>query len=309
MQPGADRRPPHHQQATSVAPGPYSEHIQGYAQQLQMLQAEEQAAQQHLAHIQQHAAQVTLKHATLSRNVQILRAEHAKLLHSIKQCQAQADAIAKAYQEACEKHAALKAQLISDGGEDAVHRLWGKARRPLQVQANAAELALQASNQKAAEIQHTQGRLAALATVIQQAEVAQEQLDGEAHQAVSAKAPALHALQHTQQRLAETDAALRSYLQQHQMTCSQPAAATSTASPPAAGQHNNTTQDRYKGVSWTNDLTKWHAEVRVNGIDRHLGFFEDEFEAAQAYDEAVVATLGTFKGTNFLDPDNDLTEH
>ncbi len=44
---------------------------------------------------------------------------------------------------------------------------------------------------------------------------------------------------------------------------------------------------RYKGVSLRKDRHKWEASIWVQGKRRHLGSFSSEWEAAQAYNNAV----------------------
>lgn len=39
----------------------------------------------------------------------------------------------------------------------------------------------------------------------------------------------------------------------------------------------------YVGVSWTKRNKKWQAQIYVNGKIKHLGYFIDELEAAQSY--------------------------
>lgn len=41
---------------------------------------------------------------------------------------------------------------------------------------------------------------------------------------------------------------------------------------------------KYKGVSWSNKKNKWQAEITENGKKKHLGYFNDQLEAAEAYD-------------------------
>ena len=54
-------------------------------------------------------------------------------------------------------------------------------------------------------------------------------------------------------------------------------------------QRENTNQkhikssSKYTGVSWDKKGKKWRSYILINGRKKHLGFFTDEKEAAQAY--------------------------
>jgi hypothetical protein len=55
----------------------------------------------------------------------------------------------------------------------------------------------------------------------------------------------------------------------------------------------------YRGVSWNKRDNKWAAYIRSNGKNRSLGYFEDEEEAARAYDRAARAQHGEKALLNF----------
>lgn len=43
------------------------------------------------------------------------------------------------------------------------------------------------------------------------------------------------------------------------------------------------TTSRYKGVTWHKRLSKWQAQIKVDGKNHYLGVFRSEFCAAEAY--------------------------
>ena len=40
---------------------------------------------------------------------------------------------------------------------------------------------------------------------------------------------------------------------------------------------------KYKGVSWSKVISKWRAQIKINGKTKHLGLFDNEEEAYLAY--------------------------
>lgn len=55
----------------------------------------------------------------------------------------------------------------------------------------------------------------------------------------------------------------------------------------------------YKGVHWAKNLSKWAARISVNGKRVVLGYFDDKFLAAMAYDAAAIVNYGEFAQLNF----------
>lgn len=62
-------------------------------------------------------------------------------------------------------------------------------------------------------------------------------------------------------------------------------------------QANNTSG--YKGVSWHKPTGRWQAVIKLNGILRHLGRFDDPEDAARTYDAAAIRLHGEFARLNF----------
>lgn len=53
---------------------------------------------------------------------------------------------------------------------------------------------------------------------------------------------------------------------------------------------------KYLGVSKSGN--KWHAQIEVNGMAKHLGFFSVEEDAAIAYNQAALLNFGAFANLN-----------
>ena len=56
---------------------------------------------------------------------------------------------------------------------------------------------------------------------------------------------------------------------------------------------------RYKGVYYDKSRKKWFAAICFEGRLRRLGWFDDEVEAARAYDRGAVELFGAFARLNF----------
>lgn len=54
----------------------------------------------------------------------------------------------------------------------------------------------------------------------------------------------------------------------------------------------------YKGVSWDKDRNKWIAQIKVDRKGIHLGRFDSEIQAAEAYDNAAINYYGEYARLN-----------
>jgi len=64
-------------------------------------------------------------------------------------------------------------------------------------------------------------------------------------------------------------------------------------------KHRINCSSEYKGVFWDGKMKKWRASIRVNGKANHLGFFDIETDAAEAYRASSTKHFGEFAKTNF----------
>lgn len=55
---------------------------------------------------------------------------------------------------------------------------------------------------------------------------------------------------------------------------------------------------KFKGVCWDKSRGKWLAIIGLNGKQKNLGRFKQEFDAAKAYDNAAEVMHGKFAATN-----------
>lgn len=66
------------------------------------------------------------------------------------------------------------------------------------------------------------------------------------------------------------------------------------------GQLSRVHKGRYRGVSKVGDRPGWKSQIKINGINKHLGRFASAREAAVAYDAAATAAWGNLAPLNFL---------
>lgn len=57
--------------------------------------------------------------------------------------------------------------------------------------------------------------------------------------------------------------------------------------------------NKYKGIVWHSSTNKWQARIKVNGHKISLGYYDDELDAAMAYDEGALMYHEEFAHTNF----------
>lgn len=69
------------------------------------------------------------------------------------------------------------------------------------------------------------------------------------------------------------------------------------------------TTSTYRGVCFSKLNKKWIAYIRVNRHLIFLGFFSEEIEAAQAYDDAAIYQFGEFANPNFGISTRDLSSY
>lgn len=66
---------------------------------------------------------------------------------------------------------------------------------------------------------------------------------------------------------------------------------------------NVSKSSKYRGVSLKKELNKWQATIGYRRKHIHLGYFDNEEEAAKVYDEAAEKLYGEFAVLNFSHPD------
>ncbi|MBN1804000.1 MAG: hypothetical protein JW837_01995 [Sedimentisphaerales bacterium] len=56
---------------------------------------------------------------------------------------------------------------------------------------------------------------------------------------------------------------------------------------------------KYIGVTWQKSINKWQAQIRAKGAHRVIGYFDNETDAAHAYDQAARKFHKEFAVLNF----------
>lgn len=57
---------------------------------------------------------------------------------------------------------------------------------------------------------------------------------------------------------------------------------------------NKQGSSKYKGVYFYKPLNKWNAQIEINSKKIHLGYYQNEVEAAKAYNLAALLYHGEF---------------
>ena len=72
----------------------------------------------------------------------------------------------------------------------------------------------------------------------------------------------------------------------------------------ASGQNNQNQRktrgtSKYKGVSWHKNIKQWRVSIQDDYKTINLGYFDNEEDAARAYDQKAKELFGEFANTNF----------
>jgi hypothetical protein len=63
---------------------------------------------------------------------------------------------------------------------------------------------------------------------------------------------------------------------------------------------NGGNTSKYKGVSWSKQLSKWVVHICKDRKVKHVGYFDSESEAALAYNECAKLAFGEFARLNII---------
>lgn len=73
-------------------------------------------------------------------------------------------------------------------------------------------------------------------------------------------------------------------------------------------KQNKITTSIYKGVCYVTDRCKWRAKLNLEGKQYHLGFYDNQVDAAKAYNKKAKQLFGEFAKLNEI-KENDGTIH
>jgi AP2-like factor (euAP2 lineage) len=62
-----------------------------------------------------------------------------------------------------------------------------------------------------------------------------------------------------------------------------------------------TTSSAYRGVTWFKPRQKWRARLKVDGREVHVGYFDDEDEAAREWNKAALVHYGPDSFQNVIE--------
>lgn len=65
-------------------------------------------------------------------------------------------------------------------------------------------------------------------------------------------------------------------------------------------QMRNTTSI-YKGVCWYRAYNKWRVQIKLNQKQMHIGYYDNEKDAAHAYNEKALELFGEFSKLNVIE--------
>jgi hypothetical protein len=62
---------------------------------------------------------------------------------------------------------------------------------------------------------------------------------------------------------------------------------------------------QYKGVSWYAPSKKWCSKIMKDRVRKHIGYYDNEEEAARAYDKAAKEIFGEYANLNFPESEHN----
>jgi hypothetical protein len=63
----------------------------------------------------------------------------------------------------------------------------------------------------------------------------------------------------------------------------------------------NGTSSKYKGIYWNKETQKWRGETTIDNIKQHLGYFDNEKDAALEYNIYAIKYFGEFAVLNNIE--------